>query len=329
MKPNHASKALATLINCRQPAFLIGAPGIGKSDIVKNFAAENDFEIIDLRCVLLDPVDLRGLPFPEKTETTSTTTWLPPDFLPTEGRGILFLDELPSATRLVQSACLQLVLDRQLGDYHLPDGWHVVAAGNRDIDKAGTSGLITPLIDRFTILQVTTNLEDWCIWAFDNNVPAPIIAFLRFRPELLHEEPTRDSKNFATPRSWANLGKIFNTNPDDSIDHELYAGTVGTSAASEFMAFLSMYRSLPNIDAIMINPKTEPVPEEPCVLYAIITSLAMRANSSNIDQIIDYAERLPEEFNVCLIKDCHRRVPEITHSQAFIRWASTHQQSLL
>ena len=126
MTPSALIEALNCALTEHVPVHIWGAPGGGKSEIVRDLAAAQGCEFIDLRAVLLDPVDLRGLPCIDG----DTTRWLVPNFLPREGKGILFLDELTSAPQMVQAACYQLVLDRRLGDYVLPDGWDIMAAGN-------------------------------------------------------------------------------------------------------------------------------------------------------------------------------------------------------
>jgi len=136
MKASAVASALGLLVSTRQPVFVWGSPGVGKSDVVRQVAESKQVALQDVRALLLDPVDLRGLPFlsPDKQ-----AKWATPDFLPREGEGILFLDELNSATAMVQASCYQLVLDRKLGEYTLPDGWAIVAAGNRESDRGVTT----------------------------------------------------------------------------------------------------------------------------------------------------------------------------------------------
>ncbi len=132
MKPSEVSSSLALLTKVRKPAFLWGSPGVGKSEVVAQVAASQAIRLVDIRAILLDPVDLRGLP----TVENGKAAWATPAFLPDGGDGILFLDALNAAPPLVQAACYQLVLDRALGEYRLPDGWTVFAAGNREGDRA-------------------------------------------------------------------------------------------------------------------------------------------------------------------------------------------------
>src|SRR5271157_4947272 len=161
MKPSEIASSLQLLTRTRKPAFLWGAPGVGKSQVVAQVAATLGVRLIDIRAVLLDPVDLRGLP----TVEHGKAAWATPAFLPEDGAGILFLDELNAAPPLVQAACYQLVLDRALGDYRLPDGWTVFAAGNREGDRAVTSRMSSALANRFIHLPFETDLDDWSRWA--------------------------------------------------------------------------------------------------------------------------------------------------------------------
>src|SRR5262249_11413548 len=142
MKASAISVALRTLVAAKQPVFIWGGPGIGKSAIVRELADDLNTSLQDIRALLLDPVDLRGLPF---LGADGRSKWAPHEFLPGEVSGILFRDELNAAPAMVQASCYQLVLDRKLGEYTLPDGWAIVAAGNRDCDRAVTTRMPSPL----------------------------------------------------------------------------------------------------------------------------------------------------------------------------------------
>ncbi|HWZ42414.1 MAG TPA: hypothetical protein VNW97_03015 [Candidatus Saccharimonadales bacterium] len=214
----------------------------------------------------------KGLPF---LGNDGRSKWSTPDFLPQDGEGILFLDELNAAPAMVQASCYQLVLDRKLGEYTLPEGWAIVAAGNRDSDRAVTTRMPTPLRNRFVHLEFEVDLQEWSEWAIRAGVRPEVIAFLRFRPELLSVF-SRDDNAFPSPRSWEFVWRIINSKPDQSVEHELIAGAVGTGAATEFSAFLRMFRELPNIDAILLNPNQEPVPENAAAQYAVASALAER-----------------------------------------------------
>src|SRR6476469_5534308 len=193
MRPSDAARALAALIPTRRPAYLWGSPGSGKSSVVRAVAAGLGLPLVDVRATLLDPVDLRGLPRLDG----DAATWCPPAFLPRNGDGVLFLDELAQAPPLVQAACLQLTLDRRVGEYELPDGWSVVAVSNRAEDRAGTHRLITPLLNRFVHLDLDVSAEDWQAWAVANNVAPEVRAFLQYRPGLLFQfDPSTNPRAF-------------------------------------------------------------------------------------------------------------------------------------
>ncbi len=327
MKPSHISHALNTLIHIRQPVFVWGPPGIGKSQVVAQVAAREGLPITDIRAVLLDPVDLRGLP---RIDEENRASWCPPDFLPREGRGILFLDELNAAQPLVQAACYQLVLDRRIGEYRLPDGWGIVAAGNRETDRAVTHRMPSALANRFVHLNFDVDIADWLAWAQANAIAPEVIAFLRFRPGLLHAfDPQKDDKSFPTPRSWAFVSHIVRSVPRQAVDLELVAGAVGEGAAAEFCGFLRIYRGLPDPHRLLAEPETAAVPEDPATLYAVCELLASKTDMENLPQVMTYANRLPPEFSVLLIRDAVRTNGAIAATSSFSQWASAHAEVLL
>jgi hypothetical protein len=317
MKTSAVLNALRALVGARQAVFLWGGPGIGKSAIVGQLAKILNVTLRDVRALLLDPVDLRGLPF---LGSDGQSKWATPEFLPQGGQGILFLDELNAAPAMVQASCYQLVLDRKLGEYTLPDGWSIVAAGNRDSDRAVTTRMPTPLRNRFVHLEFEVDLQDWSEWAIQSGIRPEVIAFLRFRPELLSAFD-RDANAFPSPRSWEFVSRILDSKPGPSIEHELFAGAVGMGAATEFTAFLRMFRELPNIDAILLNPNGEPVPDGPAAQYAVASALARCASDSNFDRVSQYVKRMPTEFSVLCVRDASLRTPAIRSTAAFTQWA--------
>lgn len=333
MRPSQIVIALGHLIDANQPVMLHGSPGVGKSDVVRQVAKQRGIDLIDLRLSQLDPVDLRGVPSvdPKKKQTT----WNTPSFLPTDGNGILFLDEINSAAQATQAAAYQLVLDRKLGDYVLPPGWAIIAAGNRSTDRAIVNQMSTALKNRFTHINYEVNLDDWCDWALRNDIAVEVLGFIRFRPMLLNEfeqrneskeekervQRLKDAQAFATPRSWEFLSKVVQQKPASDIEYELYSGIVGEGAAAEFIGYLKYYRDLPNLDALLMNPGAAKVPTEPATLYALATGLATKATQDNMERVVKYALRLPAEFQVLLMKDAIARDSDLTQTKAFNDWA--------
>lgn len=329
MKPSHIISALHTLLDAHQPVFLWGPPGVGKSQVVAQVAAERNLALRDIRAVLLDPVDLRGLPRIEN----GLALWCPPAFLPASddtGEGIIFLDELNAAPPLVQAACYQLILDRRIGEYHLPDGWRVMAAGNREQDKAVTHRMPSALANRMVHLDFDVDVEDWFQWAQGAGIAEELLAFIHFRPKLLHDfDPLSASKAFASPRSWAFVSKILATKPDAAIEYDLLRGTVGDGAAAEFMGFLQVWRDLPVVEDVLCNPDTAPVPTEPTSLYAICEALGAKASLENAEALVQYARRLPAEFGVLLMREAVCHDEKIVQSESFTAWASANAHILM
>lgn len=321
MKPTDAAATLQVALSADLPAFLWGAPGIGKSDIVRQAAAANNLPLIDLRAVLLDPVDLRGLP----TVKDSKAVWLPMGELPDAARdgqdGVLLLDELNAAAPMVQAACFGLVLDRRLGEYRLPSGWRVVAAGNRQSDRASAQRMPSALANRFLHIDVDPDLDGWSQWALRSGIEPVLVAFLRFRPALLHDfQPDRIAN--PTPRSWAMANRILQSGIAGQAEMLALIGCVGEGAAAELVAFLKVWRSLPSPDAVFLNPTTSPVPDNAATLYAICGALARKVTGQTMPALVTYLSRLPPEFGVMAMKDVTTRDPGLPATPAFIAWAS-------
>jgi MoxR-like ATPase len=323
VKPSEIFESLNGLIDARQTVFIWGGPGIGKSAVVKQLANKHGLPLRDVRALLLDPVDLRGLPY----LSDGCSKWATPDFLPQDGAGVLFLDELNAAPPMVQASCYQLVLDRKLGEYALPDGWSIVAAGNRESDRAVTNRMPTPLRNRFVHLDFEVDMQEWSQWAIQNGIRPEVIAFLRFRPALLSAFD-RDNNAFPSPRSWEFVSNILSINAKQRIEHELIAGAVGTGAATEFSAFLTMFRQLPNIDAILLNPHKEVVPDNAAAQFAVATALAQRASDTNFDRVYQYLKRMPTEFNVLAVRDATLRDSNICHTAGYTQWAVENHEVL-
>ena len=251
----------------KHSVFLWGPPGIGKSSIVKKVAADNDLQLTDLRISQLAPTDIRGLPYIEEGQAK----FAPPSFLPTEGTGILFVDEFNMASPSMMSIAQQLILDRQVGDYVVPEGWFIVAAGNRAEDRAAVSQMPAPVANRFIHFNVESDLVSWKEYAIRNNVNEQIVSFLNFRPQLLFNF-NKNATAWPSPRSW----DFANTLLDIGLEVD---SAVGDGAAAEFYAYQSIYSRLPDVDAILGGESVE-VPKEPSLMYAVCGSLVSRSKSA-------------------------------------------------
>lgn len=323
---------LEVLLESNTPVFIHGSPGIGKSYIVNEIAKSNDYEIVDVRLSQLDAVDLRGIPSIQNNQTI----WMPPVFLPTDmdSKGILFLDELNSAPLSVQAAIYQLVLDRKIGEYSLPKEWRIVCAGNKIDDKGIVFKLPSPLINRMVHIVLEARYDDFKIWAIKNNIHPYIIGFLGFRPDLLATEvPSASETNpaFCTPRAWNILSNILQSTQKKDISSmaPIIYGSVGYSSGIEFLSFVKVYKTLPDIDAILEGESFD-VPEEPSALYALTAAIIERyANQKQANHLFAYSEKLPVEFAVMLIKDLIVKDESIAELEAFEGWLEKYGEYIL
>ena len=302
------------------PVMLWGPPGVGKSQIISQIAQKHDVEVIDIRLSQMEPSDLRGIPF----RSEAHVDWAIPSILPNNERhgekGILFLDEITSAPPSVSAAAYQLILDRKLGEYEVPEGWAIFAAGNRQGDRGVTYTMPAPLANRFSHFELETHLDDWVAWAYKNHIDERIIAFLRFRPELLFDfDPAHNPVAFPSPRSWEfshRALKKFENSP------ALMLGTlqacVGPAAGIELNAFVSSLDKMPDLDDIIAGNEV-PVPTEIDLQYAVAAALvgrAIRSQGENnaqeiIGNILNYASTFPQkEMGVMLVSDMHRAIGE-------------------
>jgi hypothetical protein len=266
--------------NIQSSIMIWGAPGIGKSSVVSQIAVANNLELIDLRISQLAPTDLRGIPVPGDKKAH----WFPPEFLPTEGKGILFLDEINMAPPAVQGIAQQLILDRKVGSYKVPDGWYVWSAGNRKGDHAAVFDMPAPLANRFIHLEVVTNLKEFKTYALENKIDDRIISFLNFRPKLLHKID-KNSPCWPSPRSWVIADNLLKV--DIAIDT-----AIGEAAAAEFRSFCKIYKTLPNIEAILKGKSSPEFPEDLSAKYALSCALSMRArNLKEVENAFTYLSK--------------------------------------
>lgn len=314
------------------PVMLWGPPGVGKSQMVAQVAEKNGVEVIDIRLSQMEPSDLRGIPFRDG----NTVEWAIPAMLPDVsrhgGNGILFLDEITSAAPSVSAAAYQLILDRRLGQYRVPEGWAIFAAGNRQGDRGVTYSMPAPLANRFSHFEVDINLDDWVAWAYAHHIDDKIIAFLRFRPDLLFDfDPAHNPVAFPSPRSWEFAHRALRKFPDrpDLLTGALQA-CVGPAAGVELNAFIANLDQMPDLEAIVRGDDIA-APQEIDLQYAVASALvghAIRARQTEKaghvhGNILNYAGRFPQrEMGVMMVSDMHRAIGEDLFSlPEFTTWA--------
>jgi hypothetical protein len=332
--PTELSTLLSRTIPARLPVLIVGAPGVGKSDIVAQAAQAADADLIISHPAVADPTDAKGLPWavPGPDGRIHEATFLPFGDLARACRAqkptVWFLDDLGQATPAVQASFMQLLLARRVNGHVLPEHVTFVAATNRRTDRAGVQGILEPVKSRFAaIVELRPQLDPWCEWALDHGVEPLYVAALRFRPELLcNFRPSADLEQSPSPRTHAHAAKIIALGLPPEIETAAVSGAIGAAAATEILAYIRMARDLPSPDVILIDPSGSPIPTRPAALYATVTALAARTTPQTFRAIGIYAGRLLDaqrgEFAALLVRDALRRCPAIAVTSDFIRLAA-------
>ena len=273
--PKAAKRSIQKAINVRRPVFLWGPPGIGKSDIVKQIGEDSGREVIDVRLALWEPTDIKGIPY--YNADAGKMVWAPPAELPTDAdsKAIIFLDELNSAPPAVQAAAYQLILNRRVGTYKLPDGVDIVAAGNRDGDRGVTYRMPAPLANRFVHLEAKVDFDDWQDWATLNKIHPEVVGYVGFAKQDLYDyDPKSASKSFATPRSWSFVSDLL-SDPDIDNDtlHNLVAGAIGDGLSVKFMAHRKVAGRMPKAADILDGKVKTLEVKEVSAMYSLTVSL--------------------------------------------------------
>ena len=293
--PNDAKNSIRHAINKKRPIFMWGAPGIGKSDIVKQIAEEQGREVIDVRLPLWEPTDIKGIPYFDSNQ--SKMVWGSPSELPDEELAskypfvVLFLDEMNSAAPSVQAAAYQLILNRRVGQYKLPDNVLIVAAGNREADKGVTYRMPAPLANRFLHLEMRVDFDDWAQWATDNRVHKDVVGYCTFAKKDLYDfDPKSASRSFATPRSWNFVSELLEEDDtDDNTMMDLISGAVGEGLAIKFMAHRKIASKMPKPEDILSGKVKKMDSKEISAMYSLTVSLCY--------ELKDAAEKKSKTFD--------------------------------
>ena len=279
VSPNKAKKSIIRAFKKKRPIFLWGPPGIGKSDIIGQITNSlSKPHLIDIRLSLWEPTDIKGIPYFDSN--SGTMVWAPPGELPTQEFAaqfdniVLFLDEMNSAAPAVQAAAYQLILNRRVGQYKLPDNVLIVAAGNREADKGVTYRMPAPLANRFVHLELTVDFDDWFAWAVANDIHRDVVGYLTFSKKDLYDfDPKSSSRSFATPRSWSFVSELLEDDDDESTTTDLVSGAVGEGLAVKFSAHRKVASSMPNPTDILDGKVKELKTKEISAMYSLTVSL--------------------------------------------------------
>lgn len=327
MKPSRVKEVLNHLVETRWPAFLWGAPGVGKSSIMRQIAEARKLELVDIRASLLDPTDLRGIPVVED----GLAKWCPPSFLPSDpgSKGILFFDELNAAAPLVQASLYQLTLDRKVGEYTLPDGWRIVAAGNRAEDASITFRMPSALANRFIHIDFEVDFNDWNQWAVDAKIHPLVLGFLNMRRELLLDLSQMD-RGFPTPRSWEIVSDVIKKFGVTDGLYDVLLGIVGEGASIEFSAYCDNAISHERILKIIANPADAPLPRKLGDQYALISYVTSACGEKRVrDAAAALLSRLKPELAILLLRNVLQNSPRFLSDERVKSFMGKHQDLVL
>lgn len=335
------SNLLVSLFPTRRTLCIEGAPGGGKTTVVRDAAASLNIPVVELHMPTMLVEDF-GVLYPDAADT-GTLSYRLPHWFPdadnpdTPAEGILLFDDRNQASPDLQKVLANICQARTLHGHRLPDGWQVISTGNRQSDRAGANRVLSHLRNRETVVSLDTSVEAWTKWALSHDIRAEVVAFVNFRPDLLHNfDPAKEAN--PTPRSWAEgVSALMGVIPQ-AAEYECFAGAVGEAAATEFVGFLRTWRELPDPKAVLKDPEAAPVPTAPDVLYALGGALSQHVDYSTMDAFVKYIDRIPLEFatlavnltnrrNAMLVESGKRPAEESTSRHpAFQKWAFAHAE---
>lgn len=309
------SKAYVALIQTNTPlkifpsVMLWGPPGVGKSQGIRQVADEiaehtgKTVKITDVRLLLFNPVDLRGIPTANEDKTLAV--WLKPKIFQMDDSSdvvnILFLDEISAAPQYVQAAAYQITLDRTVGEHSLPDNCIVIAAGNRVTDRSVAYAMPKALANRLCHIDIVHDGKSWHEWAVGAGINRIVLGYLDYNPSMLMRFDTiTDGMAFPTPRSWEMVSNILNNVSENVAEvYPMIAGCVGDSAAYDLLAWSEVYSKIPEVEEVF-EGKANGIPTRPEILFALCTNITAYAMEHHSDEeirnAVEYASRLPAEF---------------------------------
>jgi hypothetical protein len=309
--PSQLKLAIKHAIARKRPMFIWGQPGIGKSEIVAEVAKSQGRPLIDIRLPLMEPTDIRGIPYLAEVKvydkdgnlvrdeagvpiTDKEFRWSTPSDLPTDemSRALVFFDEMSAAPPSVQAATYQIILNRRIGNYVMPKDVVIVAAGNRVKDKGVAYNMPMPLANRFSPhLTLSVDKDDWLEWATLNRVHKDVVGYIGFQGGDLNQfNPSAEGYAFATPRSWYFVsellqeegpdGRLVDTNLPIDVLGSMIKGTIGEGVGMKFMTYRNQAANLPHARDVLSGKVTKLNTKQIDVMYALVTALTYELKDS-------------------------------------------------
>ena len=338
--PTMTSMISHIAVGMNEPCMFWGQPGAGKTEGIMAAAALHDAVVVDIRLGQYDSVDLRGIPVPD--ESRNQTVWYAPITLPFKGNPhydnpemadriiLLFLDEISQCQTSVAGPAMQLINEGRIGEHELLPNVRIVAAGNRDSDRAATNRMPTTVANRFTHAEVVTDVDAWCHWATKKGLPAVGVAFMQFRKNLLSTfDPSKSDKAFATPRTWEKALRYFakDSIPTD-IKQAAMTGAVGEGPANEFWGFVDIWHKMIPMSAIEKDPSGVKLPEEAAMRYAVSVAVSGTMTKKNTAPFNTFLMRMDPEFSILAWQLAISRDIVLTGTNEFVTFSKKYREVL-
>ncbi len=293
----------------RRASMLWGPRGVGKSSVVRQVAAHFGVPLVDLRLTTIEPVDIRGAIYAD--DVHRKTVWFPPEFLPPpeQPEGILFLDELTAADQRLQISAYSLILDRRVGNYHLPEGWQVIAAGNASFHGAVSHDMGTALADRMFHFNVQTVIDAFLTHAIASGFAPEVMAYLKVRPDRLDDTQSQLANDHlvgASPRGWEDISNVLKSGLSEQAQRVFVRGRIGAANAAEFFGVLREIQSAVDVVRLLACQPGAPtlalLPKTLDGLYGMVYGLlAASTDDGTLARALEIIEQLPEvRSNVAL-----------------------------
>lgn len=286
----------------QRASMLWGTRGVGKSSVVRQVAAHFGVPLVDLRLTTIEPVDIRGAIYADDVQ--GKTVWFPPEFLPTADQpaGILFLDELTAADQRLQISAYSLILDRKVGNYRLPDGWQVIAAGNASFHGAVSHDMGTALADRMFHFNVQTVIDAFLAHALASGFAPEVMAYLKVRPDRLDDTPSQLAQDHlvgASPRGWEDISNVLKSRLSESAQRVFVQGRIGAANAAEFFGVLREIQAAVDVVALLAaRPGDDTLARMPKTLdglYGMLYGLlAAATDDTTMARALEIIEQLPD-----------------------------------
>jgi MoxR-like ATPase len=286
----------------RRASMLWGSRGVGKSSVVRQVAAHFAVPLVDLRLTTIEPVDIRGAIYAD--DVLAKTVWFPPEFLPApdNAEGVLFLDELTAADQRLQISAYSLILDRRVGNYRLPDGWQIIAAGNASFHGAVSHDMGTALADRMFHFNVQTVIEAFLAHAVDSGFAPEVMAYLKVRPDKLDDTQSQLANDYligASPRGWEDVSNVLKSALSDMAKRVFVQGRIGVANAAEFFGVLKEIQAGADVVRLLAAARGKEtaalLPGTLDGLYGLIYGLlAACTDEQRVGRAIEIIEQLPD-----------------------------------